>query len=679
MRLRLDTIALSGLDSLDTGLRALALVPSSAGGAAMLYAVTGPGGGISAYRIGANGLPVLADSLLFDPAFSAGSANRMAVTEDGAVLILGATPGGVMARALTADGGFGTGMVLPASAGAATTLAADGAGRLALSGSATTLLSWPAGTVLAQAESADALSFASDGTLLLATRDGTLLRVGEDGSTDRIGADQGLAVNGATALVTIGAHGTEFALLAGAGSGSLSVAEITGASGMGLRDHILDTRTTRFATVQDVAAAEVNGQVFVVAGGGDDGLSLLTLLPDGRLVHLQALENGAAGGLGGVTRLAMGQTGGGLQVFALTDSGAGITTLSLPDAGSGTVLRGGGTLTGSAGQDLLVAETGSAILSGGGGDDILVAGPGPTAMTGGAGADTFVMTAGGGPVSITDFNAGEDRLDLSDYMMLRAPSQLTVTPTGDGATIRYRTEEIRLHSATGAALEADDLFGPAFDWPDRMPVLTPEPQPDSGETGQDTGGQETDPPPPAEPTGLHGGWAVTTTPETGHARLAGATLQFTPETGVPLSIGADGAGRFDLSAAAGQSGTLTLSRPHEAATDPRIGVMDALEVLRMAVGLDPTYGAASPADLVAADIGGNGRVDVFDALTVLNVALGFEVATPPRWRFLDAGADLSGVRAENTKVPDGVRLDIPDSGLPEIGLTALLTGHIEGW
>lgn len=690
MRLRLDTIALSGLDSLDTGLRALALVPSSAGGSAMVYAVTGPGGGISAYRIGADGLPVLSGSLLFDPAFSTLPANRIAVTEDGTALILGATTGGVLQSALHANGGIGPVTVLPTSAGMATTLAADGAGGLALSGLQTAYLSWPDGALLATMEGADALAFTADGAVVLATRDGALLQHGADGGTDSIGAAQGLAARGATALATVAAHGTEFVLLAGAGSGSLSVAEIAGSGDMVLRDHILDTRTTRFGAVQDVAAAEVNGQVFVVAGGGDDGLSLLTLLPDGRLVHLHALENGAGGGLGGVTRLAMGQTGAGLQVFALTDSGAGITTLSLHNAGSGSVLRGSGHLAGGAGQDLLVAESGSAILSGGAGDDILVAGSGPATMTGGAGADSFVMTAGGGPVTITDFSAGEDRLDLSDYMMLRAPSQLTVTPTGDGATIRYRTEEVRLHSADGAPLEAEDLFGAAFDWPDRMPILTPEPDTGEGADQTDAGpGSGTPPPddppadppddPPDTPPAPHGGWAVATTPDAGHARLADATLSFAPAAGAPLTIGADGVGRFDLSAAAGQNGLLTLSRAYDPGTDPRIGVMDALEVLRMAVGLEPTYGAATPADLIAADIGGNGRVDVFDALTVLNVALGFEVATPPRWRFLDAQADLSEVRAQNTAAADGVMLDIPENGLPDLDLTALLTGHIAGW
>ena len=223
-----------------------------------------------------------------------------------------------------------------------------------------------------------------------------------------------------------------------------------------------------------------------------------------------------------------------------------------------------------------------------------------------------------------------------------------------------------------------------------MPILTPEP--DTGEGADQTDGgtgsgtpPPSDPPadppddPPDTPPAPHGGWTIAMTPDTGHARLADATLSFAPAAGAPLAIGADGAGRFDLSAAAGQSGLLTLSRAYDPGTDPRIGVMDALEVLRMAVGLEPTYGAATPADLIAADIGDNGRVDVFDALTVLNVALGFEVATPPRWRFLDAQADLSEVRAQNTTAPDGVMLDIPENGLPDLDLTALLTGHIAGW
>ena len=90
-------------------------------------------------------------------------------------------------------------------------------------------------------------------------------------------------------------------------------------------------------------------------------------------------------------------------------------------------------LAGGGGDDLLVAEAAAGILSGGSGDDILVAGRSGTTMTGGAGADLFVMQSGGGAVRITDFELSQDRLDLSDYTMLRNPDQLIVTRvTGRG-------------------------------------------------------------------------------------------------------------------------------------------------------------------------------------------------------------------------------------------------------
>jgi hypothetical protein len=37
------------------------------------------------------------------------------------------------------------------------------------------------------------------------------------------------------------------------------------------------------------------------------------------------------------------------------------------------------------------------------------------------------------------------------------------------------------------------------------------------------------------------------------------------------------------------------------------------------------------------------------------------------------------VRAQNTAAPDGVMLDIPESELPDLDLSALLTDHIAGW
>jgi len=68
----------------------------------------------------------------------------------------------------------------------------------------------------------------------------------------------------------------------------------------------------------------VGDQVFVIAGGGDDGLSLLTLLPDGQLLHLQSIANTAANGLDNVSAIEAVEIGGRLQIFVTSGSTQGV-------------------------------------------------------------------------------------------------------------------------------------------------------------------------------------------------------------------------------------------------------------------------------------------------------------------------------------------------------------------
>ncbi len=74
-------------------------------------------------------------------------------------------------------------------------------------------------------------------------------------------------------------------------------------------------------------------------------------------------------------------------------------------------------LIGSNYNDHLTGDQGNNILNGGAGDDVLIGGSGNDTLTGGPGSDTFKWLAGNtGHDTVTDFNFGIDKLDLSQLL-----------------------------------------------------------------------------------------------------------------------------------------------------------------------------------------------------------------------------------------------------------------------
>ncbi|SFR63740.1 Ig-like domain-containing protein, partial [Thiomicrospira sp. ALE5] len=82
----------------------------------------------------------------------------------------------------------------------------------------------------------------------------------------------------------------------------------------------------------------------------------------------------------------------------------------------------GETLTGTAGDDIIYGGAGNDTIIGGDGDDIIIGGAGNDILTGGAGNDVFKWNFGDQGVNgyaidtVTDFNVGANRLDLSDLL-----------------------------------------------------------------------------------------------------------------------------------------------------------------------------------------------------------------------------------------------------------------------
>ncbi|GGE26227.1 Ca2+-binding protein, RTX toxin-related [Gemmobacter megaterium] len=321
--------------------------------------------------------------------------------------------------------------------------------------------------------------------IALADLGGRLLVLAADQATHRIMAlredaagrlqpmpvlDGGVGIALPSALSVVQAGGGLHVLVAGAGSSSITVFRIATDGRMVAVDHVVDGLGTRFAGISALETVEVAGRAYVLAGGGDQGLSLLLLLPTGRLVHLDSLAGTAAvplAGLGALAVRAMAGDGGAsvLQLFAAGQS-AGIAQFSI-DLGvlaPPRALAGAGALTGGAGNDLLLAGAGAASLSGGAGDDILVAGSGPATLTGGAGRDLFVLAPNGALTRITDFDPAEDRLDLSAFPMLRSLGQLGIATTPWGLRLTHGETVIELVRAgpvplTVAHVTEDSLGG----------------------------------------------------------------------------------------------------------------------------------------------------------------------------------------------------------------------------
>lgn len=287
--------------------------------------------------------------------------------------------------------------------------------------------------------------------------DGTL------GHGEFLGAARGAGFNAPRDIAPVEVGGQHFLVVSGAGSSSLTVLRVTPGGGLVPVDHVLDERTTRFESATVLEAVSVDGRAFVIAGGADDGLSLFTLTPDGRLLHLQTIADRADLALADVSALAARVVDGRIVVFAGSAREPGLTQFVIDPGGIGqTRSVGEGRHDGTAGDDLIQGGAGTTIIKGLDGDDILIAGAESVAMYGGRGADLFVALPVEGRIAVKDFELGVDRLDLSMLGMIRSTLQLRMTPQSWGIKIRFGETVIDVCSSEGRtllpALFDDSLF-----------------------------------------------------------------------------------------------------------------------------------------------------------------------------------------------------------------------------
>lgn len=490
---------------LDSDLRDMQINSGPAG--VFLYAMTGQNGGISVYKLdGSGGLARLSDSSYFSVSgVGIGHFDMISLDGDLRLVLTGTGNGGLLRYGIASDGdlsgsaqvslpGVGTGQETPTAV--ATQTLTDGKSALYMVDGDTGLLSaWLSdgqGGLTGQANvSGQSAAVHLTGVVALTpvTVGGNAYLLAADSSAQGVrayridtetgalqaigslGASNGLGIATPTAMEVISAHGASWVILAASGSGSLSVMRLAANGQLTATDHVLDTLATRFAGVSALKVVEVNGHVFVLAGGSDDGISLFSLLPDGRLVHMQTLVHATGLGLENVTSIEAIQVGNELQIFVTSGAAAGISQLTLPLGDLGAVIQasqaGSGQTRGSGAGDLILGRSGQDWLMGQDGDDILVSSQAGGVLTGGNGADTFVLCPTTGTLRISDFQPGLDRLDLTQFPMLRSISQLELQSTDTGIRVTYGTTTIEILSRRGDTLKAADLWPNGFETPDR--------------------------------------------------------------------------------------------------------------------------------------------------------------------------------------------------------------------
>ncbi|KPP84658.1 MAG: Integrin, beta chain [Rhodobacteraceae bacterium HLUCCO07] len=317
-------------------------------------------------------------------------------------------------------------------------------------------------------------------------------------------------------------------------------------------------------------------------------------------------------------------------------------------------LGGNDTLDGGAGDDSLLGGddddalfggTGADTIEGGAGDDVISPGADADVITTGAGSD--IITGPGDALdgdTVTDMSA-DDRVLVRFTRMRDEPTldfdgtdtTLSFDTTGDGTQDFSMTFE-------GDVTDIGLLVSNAGE---NVRIGTP---PDMALQVQDRGGNPLDV----------------------------EEVTFRADEGGPEWSGTPGgaAGAFSFTGLETAEGRIETDLPYdptehgETPTSP-----GALEALRLAVGLDPSWGPAAGEDFIAADFDGNGEVTSDDALDMLRLAVGLEADDAPRWVFVNSDADMSGIDAGNVDVDAAALAALPDFE-NDVSMTGILVGDM---
>ena len=297
----------------------------------------------------------------------------------------------------------------------------------------------------------------------------TVTRAVKDGklkSHDTIGAGDGLHVSAISDLATVDTLGLDYLLVADRGTGSVHSVWIEADGGLSVVDALYDDRETRFGAASTIESFSVKSRDFAAVAGGDGGFTVIEVLCNGILREVATFVDDGAASLTGVAAIEVSVTGTVAALFVSSTVDGGMSQFEI-DFGTLGVQRtapaAGGPVSGSGKDDLIVGGDFDDELYGKAGDDVIWDGAGEDHISGAAGADVFMMAYDGEYDLVVGFEAGTDKIDLSDWPLVHDTSRLDIRPYDAGARIFYYDELIRITSQDRTPIttlsEDDFIFG----------------------------------------------------------------------------------------------------------------------------------------------------------------------------------------------------------------------------
>lgn len=258
-----------------------------------------------------------------------------------------------------------------------------------------------------------------------------------------LSADHGFWVSTPTAIETSFVDGTGFAIIASAGTSSITVVKVGSDGDLVITDHLVDSLDTRFANTTVIGKTEVHNRVFVAAAGSDDGISVFELLPNGKLLLLGVMADQVDTVLDNVSSLELVPNDTGFRVLVGSSTEVGVTVFETEVTANDLVLEG---------------SAGGTEFHGSSGTDIFIDNNGPDTFYGGDGADIFVGTNDGMRNQFSGFVSGIDRIDLTGWKNLYSLSSLTYTQLNSGGLLGFGDNEVRIITENGTPLSREDLI-----------------------------------------------------------------------------------------------------------------------------------------------------------------------------------------------------------------------------